>query len=210
MTIYVLDNGESYSDHQIWFVESDWPREVIEALMDVGEGVSVLLVASEIDWIDPHVTCDPEFHFSGERLSKERRDALRNACIAHPGVRDLLVKWCVEQEEYPPHKFRHLAAGVGQIRRLLKDGARHEQAETPGKPKEEGGPRRRWWDVIRKTEYVICALCGRTLAGYLPKGGDGSVLVPRPHAAPNGPNGLCAGRFLPGKNPGKPGEGGGE
>jgi hypothetical protein len=30
-------------------------------------------------------------------------------------------------------------------------------------------------------EYVICAVCGSRVAGYVPKGGDGSLLFTRYH-----------------------------
>lgn len=34
-TIYVIDNGEEYSDHIIYFVETNQPREVMEIIQEL-------------------------------------------------------------------------------------------------------------------------------------------------------------------------------
>ncbi len=48
------------------------------------------------------------------------------------------------------------------------------------------------------TEKVECAICGRAIAGRIPKGGDGSMLVPHRHIDPKWGH-SCSGRFFEGE-----------
>lgn len=54
MTVYILDNGMDYSDHSIYFVESDWPEEaeVIRLLSYAHTSYSLIGVGA-IAWRDP-------------------------------------------------------------------------------------------------------------------------------------------------------------
>ncbi len=45
------------------------------------------------------------------------------------------------------------------------------------------------------TEKVECAVCDRVVSGRVPKGGDGSMLVPYRHIDPQWGN-SCGGRFF--------------
>lgn len=47
------------------------------------------------------------------------------------------------------------------------------------------------------TEKVECAICGRVIAGRIPKDGDGSMLIPHRHIDPKWGN-SCSGRFFEG------------
>jgi hypothetical protein len=44
-----------------------------------------------------------------------------------------------------------------------------------------------------KWPRVICPICQRNVAGYVPVDGDGSGLRPRHHRGPNG--GICMGAY---------------
>lgn len=59
--IYVLDNGESYSDHSVWFVESDLsPTQMDEVIKlhnsDYG-GYSIVFITDVLEWRDPSARC---------------------------------------------------------------------------------------------------------------------------------------------------------
>ncbi len=50
--IYIWDNGLGYSDHRIWFVESDLPADVVSVLMesDRTDGAKVIAVVERVEW----------------------------------------------------------------------------------------------------------------------------------------------------------------
>lgn len=57
MACYIIDNGREWSGHQIFFVETQWPREVVEKvllLLDVNylnhSKFTILGEASEVQW----------------------------------------------------------------------------------------------------------------------------------------------------------------
>lgn len=60
--IYIWDNGEAYSDHEIRFVRDDgWPREVVEAVFAsrrLGQRDAFIMgVADNIEWREKNATC---------------------------------------------------------------------------------------------------------------------------------------------------------
>lgn len=57
MSIYIIDNGGSYSDHEIIFLETEYPISVVELTIDLvwrkrgNDGYKIVGVADRIAWL---------------------------------------------------------------------------------------------------------------------------------------------------------------
>jgi hypothetical protein len=51
----MIDNGGSYSDHTIWFVETDYPREVVEKCVAIASSkymtAYIAAVINDVSWL---------------------------------------------------------------------------------------------------------------------------------------------------------------
>lgn len=47
--IYIWDNGDKYSSHEVWFIESNLSRDLVMAIL--GCHGSVIGVADKIEWL---------------------------------------------------------------------------------------------------------------------------------------------------------------
>ncbi len=55
--VYIIDNGGSYSGHIIWFVETEWPREIVEKCVTIASGDSkyfihyLAAISDNMEWL---------------------------------------------------------------------------------------------------------------------------------------------------------------
>lgn len=95
MPTYILDNNQDYSDHEIVFIKTDLPVEVLHLLMPE---YKLLGTASEIDWV--------EGREAGEIPDPSNLVSLTTLLPSlypwkhHPDIRKLLERRIKELEEW--------------------------------------------------------------------------------------------------------------
>lgn len=86
--IYIYDNGEQYSAHEIYFIETAWPKDVVEKVMTtVNEGCLLLGAAPSVEWyVDKAHSLED---FCGRGLAE---------ALQHAGLPSELVKSAITEE----------------------------------------------------------------------------------------------------------------
>lgn len=73
--IYIIDNGECYSSHTIYFVESKLSQNHIKTLIELEcSGGEILATSNKFNWYNGKPMNDYEFVFAHKYLNQTRDD----------------------------------------------------------------------------------------------------------------------------------------
>ncbi len=111
--IYVIDNGESYSDHCVYFVESDMSPKQVDEMLALGDrGMSIIFITDVLEWRRPAERCT---FFSGCYIGSEAYDY----AILHESTERLEAQAAIEVEERKKSPTRRMFATDELERRRL-------------------------------------------------------------------------------------------
>lgn len=115
--IYVIDNGERYSDHSVYFVESDMaPSEVDEMLKLTDSNYHLIFMADVLEWREPSARVSVFRCYFGS-------DAFDYA-ITHESETLLREEAALEVEERKKSPTRRMFATDELARRAARGGGR--------------------------------------------------------------------------------------
>jgi hypothetical protein len=91
--IFIWDNGEEFSDHAVWFIESELPRQAVERLLEgavnpfsrLGGVIAVLEPEGSVRWKQSRLeSLESWFTYYGDALVHWRTRAVQEAMADLP------------------------------------------------------------------------------------------------------------------------------